>query len=334
MTPLSDKQELQREVAQTQYSLRAFFFYRARKSFQLLCDTATKIDSSKYDWRKRRELGISKSSWDYIRKKRIPYCQVFCHPRVIRESPALIGYYRSIALLPQKGLQRLAFGTKSLEEGKRKSLSEDKAVQLTRTINSLISSIIDSDPSFSIKDIWLAAQANLGTQINGSWRNAIGIEGSHRISSLVLKHFLDNQQVLEIVLKDGSIVPSSKLPATVEEVRGFTLINGYKILFGSEPDISVRNRDGILEGAIEVKAGEDPAGAMERYGAAKKSFDKALNENKAAITLYLASCLTSTVKDAIANDRLVKKDFNLTKIFLDDKAREEFLKDLTWIVHL
>ena len=56
-----------------------------------------------------------------------------------------------------------------------------------------------------------------------------------------------------------------------------------------------------------------------------------LSENKAAITFYLASSpmLTPTVMEAIANDRLVRKEFNLTEIFLNGEAREEFLRDLT-----
>ena len=44
--------------------------------------------------------------------------------------------------------------------------------------------------------------------------------------------------------------------------------------------------------------------------------------------------LTPAVMEAIANDRLVRKEFDLTGIFLNDEAREEFLKDLTWVVHL
>jgi hypothetical protein len=44
--------------------------------------------------------------------------------------------------------------------------------------------------------------------------------------------------------------------------------------------------------------------------------------------------LTPAVMDAIASDRLVRKEFNLTEIFINDAAREEFLKDLDWVSHL
>lgn len=325
-----------KEIAQTQYSLRSFFFYRARKIFQSLCELVERIEPSKYDWSDIQELGISKSSWKYIQKNRIPPSLIFCCPQLIMDTPILVGYYRSLALLPQKGLGRLAFSPKSIEEGKRQSLSKAKALQISKVINSLICSIIDSDPNFSLEEIRLAAQANLGTQINGSWRNEIGNEGSRRIDALILRHFLDRAQISELILKDGTIASPAKVPASLDDVRGFKLINEYKVLFGSEPDISIRNSQDVLEGAIEVKAGVDPAGALERYGAAKKSFDKALTENKAAITFYLASSpmLTAAVMDAMANDRLVRKEFNLTEIFLKDEAREEFLRDLSWVTHL
>ena len=325
-----------KEIAQTQYSLRSFFFYRARKTFQSLCKLVEKIASSKYGWSNFQELGISKPSWSYIQKRKITPSLIFCHPQLLMDAPTLIGYYRSLALLPQKGLGRLAFSTKSFEEGERRSLSRAKAMQILRVVNSLISSLIDSDPSFSLEEIRLAAQANLGTQINGSWRNEIGNEGSQRIYALLLRYFLDSSQIPEILLKDSTTTSPAKIPKSIDDVRGFTLINGYKVIFGSEPDISIQNPQGVLEGAIEVKAGLDPAGALERYGAAEKSFDKALTENKAVITFYVASSpmLTTTVMDAIARDRLVRKEFNLTEIFVNDAAREKFLKDLDWVSHL
>ncbi len=325
-----------KEIAQTQYSLRTFFFYRGRKTFRTLCELVEKIDFTKYDWGDFQGLGISKPSWKYIQKNKIPPSLFFCHPQLVVDMPVLVGYYRSLALLPQKGLGRLAFNTKNLEEGKTRSLSKIKATQISKVINNLVSSLIDSDPNFSLEEIRLAAQANLGTQINGSWRNEIGNEGSRRIDALILRHFLDKAQISEVILKDGTIASPAKVPISVDDVKGFKLINEYKVLFGSEPDISIRNPQGVLEGAIEVKAGVDPAGALERYGAAKKSFDKALTENKATITFYVASSpmLTAAVMDAMANDRLVRKEFNLTEIFLENEAREEFLRDLSWVTHL
>lgn len=174
---------------------------------------------------------------------------------------------------------------------------------------------------------------NFGSQINGSWRNEIGIEGSRRVKELLLKYLLDHRLISEAQSKDGSVL-SLKRPLLADDVLGFTVTNNYKVIFGSEPDISIISPKGILDAAIEVKAGIDPAGALERYGAAKKSFDRALRESKSATTIYLASCITEGVKKAISDDRLVRREFNLTDIFVSEEAKEEFLEYIKWLMHL
>ncbi|TKJ27163.1 MAG: hypothetical protein CEE41_00020 [Hadesarchaea archaeon B3_Hades] len=321
-----------KEAEELQYSLRSTFFYRRGLQFESLIQAVREIDSSKYDWTSPSSLGISKSSWAHIQAKKIPPCQVFCHPSVITTRPGFIMYYRSIAILPQKGTQRLVFGVKSLEE-KGGKLSKDKALVISKFLNAYISSIIDGDPNFSVENIQLAGAMNFGTQVNGSWRNEVGEEGSRRVKELILKHFLDNDLLSNIKAKNGTNLPLSP-PPLIEDVQAFATNNEYAIIFGTEPDISILSPQGILEAVIEIKAGLDPAGALERYGAAKKSFDKALRQNKSAATIYLASRITKGVADAMRDDRLVKQAFDLAKIFVSDKAREEFFKYLRWLTHL
>jgi len=269
----------------------------------------------------------------YIQAKKIPICHVYCHPDIICSHPHLIAYYRSIAGLSQKGVQHLAFGVKALEERKGRKLSKERAIILARLFNRYISAFIDGDPKFSIKDVHLVGMMNFGSQINGSWRNEIGIEGSRRVKELLLKYLLDHRLISEAQSKDGSVL-SLKRPLLADDVLGFTVTNNYKVIFGSEPDISIISPKGILDAAIEVKAGIDPAGALERYGAAKKSFDRALRESKSATTIYLASCITEGVKKAISDDRLVRREFNLTDIFVSEEAKEEFLEYIKWLMHL
>ena len=45
------------------------------------------------------------------------------------------------------------------------------------------------------------------------------------------------------------------------------------VLVSSEPDIPLINTDGSTIAVIEIKGGTDPAGALEQYGATKKSFE-------------------------------------------------------------
>jgi len=75
-----------------------------------------------------------------------------------------------------------------------------------------------------------------------------------------------------------------------------------------------------------VKGGTDPAGALERYGAAKKSFEEALRHNPNVITIFLASCITSEVEDRVKKDKTIKHYYNLTSILTREKERESFLK--------
>lgn len=330
-TPSKD---LQQEAESIQYSLRSAFFFRRRQQFRNLAEEIGKLEPSHYRWDSLKNLGISRSSWEYVANKGILPTRVFCHPEVISDNPRLIAYYRLLAVLPQKGVQRLAFGVKNLEEGRGRKLPLERAQRLSEVLNTYISSLIDETPTFSIDDALLVAQMNLGAQVNGSWRNEIGAEGSRRVKELVLTYFLGRGLVNLIMAKDGSRVTPSPPPPLADEIQGFVAMNGYQVIFGSEPDVSIINPQGVLEAAIEVKAGIDPAGALERYGAAKKSFDRVLKENKAATTIYLASCVTEGVRKVIADDRLAREDFNLTNILLDEHAKERFFNYICWLMHL
>lgn len=324
----------QKEAEKLQYSLRATFFYRRHREFASLLQEISTLDSNKYDWSKSEEFGVSRASLNYVRSKSLPSCQIFCHPDLISKTPRLIAYYRLIAVLPQKGLQRLAFGIQAFEEGTRRSLNKERALLLAKALNAYICSIIDSDPHFSMESILSTGLMNFGTQVNGSWRNEIGSEGSRRVKELLFTHFVDADLVKQIIIKDGTNLPPTASFPPIDEIQGFITKNDHKVTFASEPDISILSPADSLEAAIEVKAGIDPAGALERYGAAKKSFDRALRTNKACTTIYLASCITEGVKKAMSDDRLVKRDFNLTKVFVEDTDRQDFLRYIRWLMHL
>jgi hypothetical protein len=92
------------------------------------------------------------------------------------------------------------------------------------------------------------------------------------------------------------------------------LANQTSALFASEPDISLLDQDGRTIGVIEVKGGADPAGALERYGAAKKSFEATRRSSPAAATILVASCITSEVRARIATDTTISAFYNLTEL--------------------
>jgi len=323
------------EAERLQYQLRASFFLRKLKEFIQLKNGFSKALLSNLKWDNSERIGISKSAWEIIRNKEIKPHLIFCHPKIILSKPELIAYYRLLAVFPQKGVQRLALGIQALEEKRANKITEEDSLKLTVLFNQQICSLVEQNPHLTLEDFLSLSAMNFGAQVNGSWRNEIGKEGSRKVKELLLSFFSQKKLVKEIGLSNGKkLQPKDFSGIAIEEIKTIKLKNGYQLIFASEPDISIVNPDGILEGAVEIKAGLDPAGALERYGAAKKSFDKALAQNKSATTIYLASCITDEVKKRIKSDRLVRKEFDLTKILTDSKARQNFFDYIKWLVHL
>ena len=98
--------------------------------------------------------------------------------------------------------------------------------------------------------------------------------------------------------------------------------------------MAIRDPRGSLIATIEVKYGLDPAGVLERYGAAKKSFESATRENARVTNVYLASCITPEVRRRTSEDRLVNQEHNLTEVLHDAGKRQEFLTDIRRLVRL
>lgn len=61
--------------------------------------------------------------------------------------------------------------------------------------------------------------------------------------------------------------------------------------FDSEPDISFTEDNEYLA-VVEIKGGIDPAGALERHGAATKSFQHAIEGNPRCKNFYLGGVYT------------------------------------------
>ena len=314
------ERDLLREAQRTNYGLRSLFFHRRLRESKLqeLMELVSKLNATAYDWSDLEGLGI--------------FCQIFCHPDVIRANPKLITYYRGVAGLPLKGIAKLAFGTAGLETGKGK-LSPERAKQLAVSLNEIISAIVDSDPTYSLADATVLLHATTGATIDGSWRNRIGEEATRQVKEMIAQYFLaEGLMVQAIGLQGEEIKPTPQL--LVGEITGFITTNDYRVLFGSEPDVEIQGPDRELIGAIEVKGGIDPAGALERYGAAKKTFDKALNRNPRAFTMYLSSCITPTVRERIDTNRTIRRVFNLTEVLFDEDERLRFLQEIRWWMRL
>lgn len=328
-TPADDK-ALQQEAERARYALRSSYYYRMDGHWDGLLELLKGVANQ--DWDGRAEWGISEAAWAQAQQTGAAPVSVFCHPEVITAEPRLIAYYRHLAVLPQKGMQTLGVNTANLEDG-RGRLNATRSIRIAATVNSFICAAIEADPNWDLAKSRSAALLNLGSQINGSWRNEVGNEGGRRVKQLLMAFLLQREAVGSMLLNDGSeVAPGPEI--SEQSVRELRLSNGATIAFSSEPDVAVRDAQGGLVGTVEIKYGLDPAAALERYGAAKKSFEEAVRENVRVANIYLASCITPEVRRRISEDRIVNADFNLTEVLNDGGKREEFLSYIRRLLEL
>lgn len=332
------------EANRINYRLRSTFFYRKLKEYKTL-SFRHKIDAllpakHLYSWESWENWGIGEAAFAYIsRHPHLQLIQVFCHPRLIREHPILLAYYRNIAALSQKAVKYLVgVDVKKIEtdEENRYPLKEDKAWKLSRLFNEHISLIIDSSiESITEEEFYGILLASTGSKIDGSWRNAIGEEAEKVVQRLLVKEAKERKLLAALIPRMGTAIelynPENleEQLGNIERYRGIILANQTSILFSSEPDISLLNNQGTTVGVIEVKGGADPAGALERYGAAKKSFEEAVRRNSKAKTILVASCITAEVHHRIQNDSAISAYFNLTEVLTEESLQyNQFVQEV------
>lgn len=153
-------------------------------------------------------------------------------------------------------------------------------------------------------------------------RAKIGEIAEQRIRSLMVAWLWENHLVELPTLSDEQL-QNDDLPST------YNLTGGIDMRFGSDPDVafSAANTSKMLV-VIEIKGGNDPAGALERYGAAKKSFEHALQSNPLCKNFSLCAIYTDEMTRRIDGDRLVEKSFNIVSILDDPGERNLFFREI------
>lgn len=320
------------EVILEQYQLRSTFFAEKLNElgffdFEKKVKKIIKDQEDLFSWDDRLDWGITKDAWKRIESKGIAPLSIFCHPRIVSHHPSLIRYYRSVALLPQKGMQTIASvsAIKDIEDGKR-NVPQPKVLNVVSTLNEFVSSIVSLTPNIDSKKISGMMYSTAGTTIDGSWRNQIGVEGERVVRSIVVKALMENNEIRAIVDKnDNSYVLSEWKTiygdpvSTITGIKSIITINGSSMLFSSEPDITFMDSNGKINGAVEIKAGIDPAGALERLGAMFKSFDNVLAVTPNADTILVATCITEEVEARLRESNTVSKIFITTDV-INNKA--------------
>ncbi|MBV9385196.1 MAG: XcyI family restriction endonuclease [Chroococcidiopsidaceae cyanobacterium CP_BM_ER_R8_30] len=339
-----DEAALLAEAQRINYRLRSTFFYRKLKeydtlSFPLKIEELLPVEHL-YSWEGWIDWGIGEDAFAYVTgSAKLQLIEVFCHPRLIREHSKLVAYYRNIAALSQKAVKCLiGIDVKKIETHKANCfhLTEDQAQKLTYLFNEHISLIVNSSiESLTKEELHGLLLTSTGTQIDGSWRNAIGEEAEKVVQRLLIKEAKARHLLAALIPRVGKAIElynSEKFEeqlGNIERYRGVMLVNRTSILFSSEPDVSILNSQGITVGVVEVKGGADTAGALERYGAAKKSFDEVLRSNSTAKTILVASCITAQVRTRIQNDSTISAYFNLTEILSEDSIQyDQFVQEI------
>lgn len=318
------------EVISEQYQLRATFFANSLEKnnyvglFEFVTQNLAAIEGT-LNWENGSDFGINADIQKSLEAQGMSLSQHLCHPNVLLSNSRYLTYYRCISAFSQKGLKTLS-GVSSIErlETGKSECSPEQATKLARTINENLTAIysIALPEAEKLKGIMYATA---GTTIDGSWRNKIGSEGERIIRTLFLKELLSHGEISKVTLRTGADVLSADIDDkwldehTAELQSGMTT-NGAVILFGSEPDITLIAPNSKIVGGIEIKAGIDPAGALERLGAMMKSFENIRSESSEAETILVASCITDEVDQRLRGMKGVRT-FIMTDVIQNRKSQ-------------
>jgi len=333
------------ESVKEQYVLRSTFFYnnlRSKGYFLLFRQVQAYVASEQehLDWSQRNSWHISDTAWGNIERCGISPAMVFMHPKMLATCPSFLRYYRNIAMLPIKGITRLTgvSNIEAIEETGRKP-SKAQSERLLATINEVISLIVSLASRVNKKELEGMMYSTIGTNIQGSWLNKIGNEGERVIRTILFDGLHANDEISSVTYKDSNTMKVtasnfSSMRDRIEEKQTLNLVNGYSVIFSSEPDVELKDRTGNTVGSIEIKSGLDPAGALERLGAIFKSFENTLDEYPDAVTILVASCNTDESQKRLMASMHVRQIYVTTDITTDESGQRKFVNKVRSLLKL
>ena len=269
---------------------------------------------------------ISQDAWEYIRSLRLNPASVFCHPDMLAEEPFVSLYYRGICGLSLKEVQNQARSVVNWEiapaaRPRKPRLSAAAAAQVAGLYNSVISSIIANTTDWTLENGYRNIIASLGITFDGSMRNITGRLPEQRIRRLLLQYLYQNELLTAPEYADADAIPAAPDNGT------YTLTGNLSMAFSAEPDIAFHRGDS-LEATIEIKGGIDPAGALERLGAAEKSAQAAIEANPRCKNFLVAGVITPEMRRRLGRSRLFEKDFLLVELLSNETAQDAFFDEI------
>ena len=291
------------------------FFHQKLHEWKLIeiVDELDKIDGENLEWN-LPDLGISKTAWNKVIHRGIKPILVFANPSVISSKSNRITYYRLLSMVSQKSMSKVKMPT-TIFENNDNSIPTDKAKNISYHLNKIISILIEFDKDLNPDELILWRGMGAGSQAQGSWQNVKG-----GIAEILIKTF---------VAKRISDVGLSSEEIDFQNTSQITLSDGRIVGFSSEPDIAFY-KNSVIEIAIEIKGGIDPAGVLERFGATLKSLQEAKKENPEAITILLMEnvSLTNEVKERIEISSDIDYFFTMDELTDNSDKRQEFFNIL------
>jgi len=261
------------------------------------------------------ELNITSRAWNRVIHRGIKPIRVFSHPEVLKQNPKRVGYYRMLAMVSQKSMSRVSLSINRFEEG-RSHLNETLALEISRHLNKIVSVLIEHDEKVDARefDLWRGMAA--GSQAQGSWQNTKGDRAEVVVKELIERRLREKGLVLE----------------KISHGKGETLKLKDKrlLVMASEPDIGIY-RDKLIQIVVEIKGGIDPAGVLERFGAALKSLRRAKQENSKSVTILIMQgvSLTSKAKEEIDKSKaIIDYFFTIEDVIGNEDVRKSLFKIL------
>ena len=262
------------------------------------------------------DFGIDLVAWRYIEENGMKRRLVFAHPNMLRAHPDTSLHYRGIATLSLKRVQQIAGSVDRWERApNRVRVTEERVLRVARLYNTVISSIIRESTDWTLENGYRNILATMGITEDGALRNIIGQEAERAVKEKII-NWLET--------RSGEV-------CRPDETRARWILGhdeNLRMIFGSEPDVRFEKRssNGVWEivSTIEVKGGTDPAGALERLGAVKKSFDRTPVRSK---NFLVVGVVTDEMRNQLEQMH-VERVFDLSSILYLDAKWQQFINEV------
>lgn len=294
---------------------KSLFFHQKLHEWGLInvAEGIEEIPGESLDW-DLQYLSISDFAWTRIIHSGIKPIIVFAHPTVLTTVAKAVSYYRMLSMVSQKSMNQIGIPSTRYEQSSN-SPDYEAALIIARRVNSLISTLIESEASIERRefDIWRGMAA--GSQAQGSWQNRKG----DQTETLIRQDLVAQLYRLKLIESNQTLDVSTR-------VLELPLLDGRTVRLGSEPDIQIYS-DYRIHAAVEVKGGIDAAGVLERVGAAIKSLSRAKDDSPGAITILIMSAVSlsdQAKRDIESNKANVNYWFTVEDIMEDSDLKQRY----------